>query len=912
MIAPALDFNKKIKPKKYLILTSSGGGGHINAAEARKNELVGLGIKEDQIDIVDVMGLYPKRANKEKPWVPTYSALGLDPFFSGKANTDKWDKSQREGTEEAVRRLEYLVEMQPLAEAFQSSEVKKNLLQYLYDNDVQDIFNTQALSTPAICQAVVEFNQVHQEKPLRITTTVTDLITHRAEHFLNSLKNLTHEQKKVLTMETSTLPMTDPAEKSEDFLKKYGVSEGLFVPRATLALEYGKVVRQETEEYTLPVKQEYKEFKDKDKIIVKAGEEDEKKYLEENCQSIGQKAKIIAKGKEGQKPYDIVIDKAENDKLITITMGSQGSNSVIEYMDAFKQQLIDCQDKIQSSSGNIYLCIAAGKAGSGSLYEKVKAHAAEIMKELPENLRAKVKILPLAFQDANHMASLLNNSDVLITRSGGMSAMEAKATYGRNPNRQVYVHSEAKLKYPDNFPKHSYDATYEALMTGTVKWEGGNAEYLLREVGASLGSPETVNFGFSLEKGNRAIKENSLFHFAYDGKLNNDNLTKIEQLIREGSNPNLRFAGGSYLIDHCKDFHAKKLLVKYGARITDKCLVNLNDDEKKDLNAVAKEFKLFGSPKVPLSPEVKIDKEKEQKAYSYLYPFKPKNLIEKLILSLDKAGDFIKSKVLKADYFHDAIDATRMYLRTDPTEQRNVFKRLKQLRNFTFDATVFIAKQPVNMITKPIALTGNLLKAGLVGLGMVYNEAKGEKSNISSYANFKETGKKALSDLKDSLIAWGSAALVFSGFGAPVVFAVGGTSASITLGAANFGAANAVSSALNSKLVEAAAYTSTPAASAVLTAEGIAEWGIVRPFAYFALNPKKLFYQKDPDGKELKLSSLGQRVQELHKKAANPEISIEIRREARKEMDKILNAQKIEKVVAPVVKGAIAPLRERR
>jgi hypothetical protein len=53
------------KPKKYLIITSSGGGGHTNAAEGRKNELLKLGIPEEQISIVDLMGEYPRLVTME-------------------------------------------------------------------------------------------------------------------------------------------------------------------------------------------------------------------------------------------------------------------------------------------------------------------------------------------------------------------------------------------------------------------------------------------------------------------------------------------------------------------------------------------------------------------------------------------------------------------------------------------------------------------------------------------------------------------------------------------------------------------------------------------------------------------------------------------------------------------------------
>jgi hypothetical protein len=899
------------KPKKYLIITSSGGGGHTNAAEGRKNELLKLGIPEEQISIVDLMGEYPKASNYGTPWVPTYSFLGFTPFFAGSANTTKWNESQKEGTEAAVRRLEDLVEMQPLAEAMQAKEVAMNLTEFLKNNDVQNIYNTQALSTPAICQAIVDYNK-GRENQLEILTTVTDLITHRAEHFLNSLRHLTPEQKKILKMEIAAAPLCDPGENEKEFYAKYGISEGLLIPKVPLEKNGDKINRKtvntKQSDYPSPVKDEYKNApseNEKKQIVIKAGNSKELEYLTKQLGS-----STIKISKASGESSDTIIEKKPNDKLITITMGSQGSNSVIEYMDEFARQIKANKDNI-IAGGNINLCIAAGKNEPNSLYERVALHAEEIMQKIDPSIRDKIKILPLAFQDAKHMSSLLNNSDVLVSRSGGMSSMEAEATHGRNPNRKVFVHSEAKLKFPDNFPRHSYDATYEALMKGTVKWEGGNAEYLLRKIKASLGSPEVIDFGLS---NTLAVKEevNSLFHLAYEDGLKDKNIKTIEKLIREGSNPNLRFAGGTYIIDHCKDLDTKLLLIKYGAGLTPGSLAGLNKNDEKKLQVAQSNFKAKGTPKEPINYTINPGSEsfdRELKGHKYLHPFEPSNIIEQVIVGMDNIGSFIKTKILRADSIHDGLDGVRLYLKTDPTAVRSPIQRLKQLRNFAFDSVVFLAKQPVNMVIKPISMLSNITKAGLVALGMLVSEAKEESSNICNYNQLKETALKAASDLGSSMVAWGTAALVVSGFGAPIALAAFGSTATVSLGAANLGAANAAAAGLNLALSQAIIASNAPAANAVLTAEGIAEWGIVRPLTYLALNPKKLFYQNTQEEKT-ELNVLGKRVQDLHNKAANTKISIEVRRQARAEIEKIQQLQVTENLLAPVINTIMPSLKE--
>ena len=905
--------SKKQKPKKYLIITSSGGGGHINAAEARKAELKALGIDDKQIDIIDLMGVSPKAINGPKTntdentktytpgdaWVPVYAILGLTPVFSGEENTKKWDQKQKEGTEQAVRDLEALVVAQPLAEAMQAKEVQKRLAEYLEANDVQAVYNTQALSTPAICQAVCDYNNIQKQdsKKLKILTTVTDLITHRADHFLSSLRKLTKSQASVLQMEIPDAPLLDPGETEKAFDTKYGIQDGLFIAKGELQKEGEKIVLVKDSEVKYPssVKKDYltePTEEQKSTILIKASSANgERKYITD---------KLITSKVDKD---DISIKKGLKDKLITITMGSQGSASVLEYIDQFAEQIKSNQP---SPDGNIYLCIAAGKNEPNSLYLKVKDKVTEIERDLPEN----VKILPLAFQDGKHMASLLNNSDVLITRSGGMSSMEAKATKGRNPNRRVFVHSEAKLKDPKSFPKDSYDATYEALMAGTVKWEGGNAEYLLRKIGASLGSPETINFVEAM-KGNKGtdLWENSLFHLAYDGKMNKNNREIIKKLILAGANPNLRFPGGSYLIDHCKDYTTIKILVSHGAKITAKSLDNLKrrhltygidtEEYKKQEAQVAEAINSLKELERNFDPTDPTKLNLSEGAKSYLYADKfqdPKTWQEYGVVAIDKTGDFFKNTILRADKIDNYITGIKLSIQTDPTEKRSVLKRLRQFRNFSFDAGVFLVKQPINLVVKPIELVGNTVKAGLIGSGMLRAAATGEESKVCNSANLKKTGWKVLENLADSVTAAASGALVLSGFGAPIAIGIGGVSASISFGAANLGALTPVATTLNAGVSQLVGGLTGPVGNIVLNAEGIAEWGIIRPFLYKQLDPKKYFYDNEGE-----LNSIGKKVEGLHRKAANPENSIEIRKQAQKERDELLKKQTIDKVAAPLL-----------
>lgn len=578
------------KPKVIPILTSSGGGGHIAAAKARKQELEKkyegklydenknpTGIK---IEIIDLMGEYAEAKNHNDPWIPTWRIAGIGTVFSGKENTKKWNDAQKKGGIDSVRTLESLVDKQWIAERIQAGKVYKKLKEYLNNNDVQEIYNTQALSTPSICQAIAEHNE-KEEKNLKLVATVTEFLTHKAVHFLNPLSKIKPAHRKVLKVEVTEPPLCSPGETPKEFLKSHGVENIDFVYLS----EKGKEP---------PVRKEFKEFKkeDKDEIIIKAkkdvvgvptNELPEHSYIKKQLGEAG----------EEKSDNEFSVTKGPNDKLATITMGSQGSSTVLEYIDQFVEQA-----KNYKGNGNLYLAILAGKnEGDKSLYAQARAHIQSLQNQgkIPKN----TKILPLAFQDGKHMASLLYNSDVLVTRSGGMSSIEAKYT-GRediNPNRQVYVHSE-EVTSPDTFPKHNYDAVYEGLISGTVKWEGGNAEYLMKNIKASLGSPTTIDFGLS-EKSQNKKKLQSLFSLAYEDCLKKEHISDIKKLIYQGSNPNLLLPGNPPLsvLAYCKDYDTAKSLVDHGAKITKevakKLLANGNIGEQdlKKLKQAEKNFK---------------------------------------------------------------------------------------------------------------------------------------------------------------------------------------------------------------------------------------------------------------------------------------------------------------------------------
>ena len=592
--------------KKHLIITSSGGGGHTAAAETIKAELINKGIKAEEIEIIDLMGLYEKGNNKGDPWIPTISLFGTE-VFSGPANTKTWNDLQAKGGADAPRKLESLTEKQWMAEVIQNPTVHSRLKKYLEENDVQAVYNTQALSAAPICRAVREFNDKsgkNEAKRIKIAGIVTEFLTDYATHFTGSLRSIAEEDRKDLVMRSIAPPLRDPGESRTAFEERHGLKG--------IEFQYAS----EDQNAPSPVNPLYTEGKyfEEGKLQIKAASAEEKESEGKRVRN----EKAFVEKQLGQSLTDgpskghfsMTIDH-KKDVVNFLTLGSQGSEAMFDYIDTFLEQSIN-----NKHDGKVFLFITTSKnestAAQKCMYHKALDHLASRIEEyeakgiqIPEN----AKVIPLAFQDQENMASLMQNARNLIVRTGGMTAMQARESK-KDDTRQVIVHCETHIPSIESFPVDNPDAKRELLQSGLVQWEKGNADRLILEANGSLGGPQTINFGFGNEQAGGPA---SLFKAAYDTyieepgtkemrlqdkkegilTLTSDYNIQISKLISEGSNPNLQFPAGSYLIDHCADFNTMKLLVEHGAKLTEKSLDKtwLDEAQKKVLQDAEKQFK---------------------------------------------------------------------------------------------------------------------------------------------------------------------------------------------------------------------------------------------------------------------------------------------------------------------------------
>ena len=583
---------------KVLIITSAGGGGHVALAKAQKDGLIRSGYSDKEISVVDIMGVDRSVATRPgESWIPTYGIPYTDyQVFSGPANIAQWDTLQKKGGLAGVRSLEALIKKQYVAEKVQARAIYNNLKKFIRNNpDLEEIIDTQAMSTPEICRVVTAENRRRARyepslPQIRVRKMLSEFLTDKTVHFLTPLSHVTPKDAQCLTVEVVNAPLIRDTETVDDFFKRKKLTHIHFeVHPASLRAEFRNPI-----------------YADEHSVYLKSTSDahihgllKERDYIQSILQGQGEQSGDYFK-----------LTKGPDDTFSLIVLGSQSSATILRYVDTFIDQAVVNDFKPEQRR---MLFVAAGKndGSSNTMYAMLRAHIEKRMVDLassgivwPEN----AKIVPLAFQDDKGMASLFQNVDELVIRTGGMSSIEANETQSYNPLRKVYVHSEASPELSDVFPRDNFDACYELLLEGTVCWEGGNAEYLMQSIGACLTSPDTIMFDMNGET-LKPVYRGSLIQMSFEGDLDQANIEQIRTCLNHGSNPNIKSFGGLAVLAYAKDIEAAKLLVTYGGKLTPKVTQQLetclSPQEIKTLTAVHKkvqsQIKHMGAPAAVLA-----------------------------------------------------------------------------------------------------------------------------------------------------------------------------------------------------------------------------------------------------------------------------------------------------------------------
>ena len=419
------------KIHKVLIITSSGGGGLLQAANAKEQEVKG---KNPSAIVVrrDVM--------TDLIW----------PF--GKLCVAGWNKAQIKGN---VRIQSNLGRSNRIADRLFWLHIFFFTLKLLFKEDIDQVIDTQVLGTSAIIKAIRFFNR-RRKKQVYLEKVLVDLPTKKATHFFLAIKALKPVDRKHFKLITIP-PMLEKGETEEDFWRvncNLTVSE-LQYEDYYIRKSFSKYRNLDRKAETMALKTRYQT-------------QEERRLIEETIRR--GKNEFSSFGEE-RKEVEFIIPPSAF--VCTILLGSQpASDATFNYVKKFIE--IAKEKKGQNPSIYLFVYCANHQPKQQTLFQRV-VDLVTSLADYPSSLT----VIPMSFQNEDVIAPLFFRSDITCTRSGGQTAMELMSV----ARGQIWVHSEAK--------KEIGTLTNEELLAGIPCWESASAAYLQQARNAKIVTPDT-------------------------------------------------------------------------------------------------------------------------------------------------------------------------------------------------------------------------------------------------------------------------------------------------------------------------------------------------------------------------------------------------------------------------------------
>lgn len=374
--------------KKILIITSSGGGGLIQTANAKEQEVIA---KNPNVEIV--------RIDLLRDWI--WEPLGR--YF-----INFWNKAQMRGN---ISAQSICVWGQFLVDLFLHPTIFFYALYTLFKQDVDHIIDTQPLCTSAIVKALRIFNR-KRGKNVRLEKVLVDLPTKKATHFFRPIKKLSKVNRRLVQL-TTIAPLLEDGESAEEFWQD------------TCGLSEKEINLEE-----VYVRQAFNQFKgrskptDPMKISVRYKNAEEIRLMRKSFEKGAIRAKV--------KPSEVEFTIDPSDRMVTVLLGSQPAK---EATYRYAKKFASFAKEFPKTVTHIFVFCADHKEGEETLFRRVSDIAMR-MKKYPKNLT----IIPFSFQNEDVIAPLFFRSDINCTRSGGQTAMELMCV----STGEMWVHSEAK------------------------------------------------------------------------------------------------------------------------------------------------------------------------------------------------------------------------------------------------------------------------------------------------------------------------------------------------------------------------------------------------------------------------------------------------------------------------------------
>jgi hypothetical protein len=374
--------------KKVLILTSSGGGGLLQTAHAKEQE-----VKEAD----------PSAQVVQRDILTCWFGKYIGTFFA-----ELWNRAQRTGDVVSLKLILHVAH--PLFDIIFWPFLFLGALRTFFKDDPDRIIDTQPLATSAILYALRVYNK-NKQKKIRLEKVLVDLPTTKATHFFRSIKQLSEGCRPWILVVTIP-PLLEEGETTQEFwLKNCRLTEESIVYEEPYVRTAFRKVRGKCKPQH-PIS-----------LMVRYKNPEELSLM----QAIYQKSFVQTEVREGE-----IYFKAEPDaRVITLLLGSQpASKATFNYIKRFLEIA-----RTDTRPTLFFAFRADHRPGHVSLLNQI-ADWVQSQKDYPTHFA----IIPFCFQKDDVIAPLFHRSDLTCTRSGGQTAMELLSV----STGEMWIHSEAK------------------------------------------------------------------------------------------------------------------------------------------------------------------------------------------------------------------------------------------------------------------------------------------------------------------------------------------------------------------------------------------------------------------------------------------------------------------------------------
>jgi hypothetical protein len=378
--------SKSKTSSRVLIITSSGGLGHLQAAKAKEQEI----LAQEASAFIHIQDIFNDFVGKT-----------VGTFF-----TSLWNKAK---TRAQLSTLKALIHMQPFAEAVLYLPILYKLKRLIETYNINTVIDTQNMGQEPILKIIEQMNK-NREQKISYTKILTDLPTENSIHYFSPIKKLAKHKKKDLHI-ISTKPLLKGSMSEEQFwdstcgLTKENITYDTFPLRAAF-------------------KQNKEQFSNQSINLT----------LNMHSQGLCELAcKALSFGSIHfiQKKHLLNIHIAKEVKLTLVMLGGYpNEQTLLGYIKQFM---------LHTKKDKHLLCLFCnfGLKDSNSLIQKI-CNLIESTPKHPKNL----SILPMAYQDDTVIMPLIARANGAISRAGGITSMELLTSFSGS----LWIHLETKIK----------------------------------------------------------------------------------------------------------------------------------------------------------------------------------------------------------------------------------------------------------------------------------------------------------------------------------------------------------------------------------------------------------------------------------------------------------------------------------